>query len=58
MNEAWAINVRDQCLAMGIDFFFKQWGSWGQDGQKRAKKDNGRNLEGRTWDMIPLLNIA
>ena len=58
MDEVWAINVRDQCLASGIDFFFKQWGSWGQDGQRRTKKDNGRDLQGRTWDMIPLLNIA
>lgn len=58
MNESWAINVRNQCLELDIDFFFKQWGTWGQDGQKRAKKDNGRSLDGRTWDMIPLLNIA
>ncbi|MDA8977634.1 phage Gp37/Gp68 family protein [bacterium] len=58
MNETWALNVRDQCLNANVDFFFKQWGSWGQDGQKRAKRDNGRDLAGRTWDMIPALNIA
>jgi hypothetical protein len=33
-------------------FFFKQWGGWGADGKKRAKKQNGRLLEGRTWDVV------
>lgn len=34
--------------------FFKQWGGWGADGKKRAKKQNGRLLEGRTWDAVPV----
>ena len=58
MKESWAINVRDQCLESNVDFFFKQWGSWGADGLKRAKKENGRNLDGRTWDMIPVVSLA
>jgi len=36
-----------------IPFFFKQWGGWGADGKKRAKKTNGRLLLGRTWDSVP-----
>lgn len=28
-------------------------GGWGADGLKRAKKQNGRLLEGRTWDAVP-----
>ena len=58
MREEWALSVRDQCLENGVDFFFKQWGSWGVDGAKRSKRENGRKLEGRVWDMIPMLNIA
>jgi protein gp37 len=53
MDERWVIRLRDQCLAVGVDFFFKQWGSWGPDGVKRAKSANGRKLQGKTWDEIP-----
>lgn len=58
MEESWALNVRNQCLEADIKFFFKQWGSWGQDGLRRAKRENGRSLDGRTWDMIPALSLA
>lgn len=57
MEEAWALKLRDQCLRAGIDFFFKQWGSWGQDGVKRAKSANGRELQGEIWDMIPAIAV-
>lgn len=57
MEEAWALKLRDQCLRAGIDFFFKQWGSWGQDGVKRAKSANGRELQGEVWDMIPAIAV-
>lgn len=32
VNPAWARNLRDQCAAHGVPFFFKQWGEWGPDG--------------------------
>ena len=53
MKEAWALNIRNQCRQAGVAFFFKQWGAWGNDGVKRSKKANGRQLEGQTWDRIP-----
>ena len=53
MKEQWATDLRDQCKKANIDFFFKQWGAWGEDGIKRSKKANGRKLQGRIWDMIP-----
>lgn len=28
MSEKWATDLRDQCLAFNIPFFFKQWGAW------------------------------
>lgn len=56
MQEAWVENIRRQCEAIGAAFFFKQWGGWGADGQRRAKKRNGRQLNGRTWDDMPELS--
>lgn len=58
MEEAWVLKIREQCLNADVDFFFKQWGAWGQDGIKRNKKANGRKLEGRTWDMIPAVAVG
>ncbi len=46
MKAEWAKEIRDQCLAASVPFFFKQWGGWN-------KKKAGRNLEGRTWDQMP-----
>lgn len=57
MNEQWVLSIRNQCGKAGVDFFFKQWGSWGADGVKRAKSANGRELEGKTWDMIPTIAV-
>lgn len=54
MKMEWADSVRQQCQEQGVAFFFKQWGGWGADGKKRAKSANGRELNGRTWDEMPL----
>lgn len=53
MKMEWADSVRQQCQDQDVAFFFKQWGGWGADGQKRAKSVNGRLLHGRTWDEVP-----
>lgn len=53
MRPEWVSNVRRQCADQQVAFFFKQWGGWGPDGRKRGKKQNGRLLEGRTWDGVP-----
>ena len=47
----WVLEVRDQCLAADVAFFFKQWGG-------RTPKANGRELDGRTWDAMPALASA
>ena len=54
MLPAWVENVKRQCDAQRVKFFFKQWGAWGQDGVRRSKKENGRRLHGRTFDAMPL----
>ncbi|WP_459873285.1 DUF5131 family protein [Endothiovibrio diazotrophicus] len=55
MKPEWVDSIRVQCDANNVAFFFKQWGGWGADGVKRAKKHNGRKLHGRTWDETPQL---
>lgn len=55
MKPEWIDPIRQQCEESGAAFFFKQWGGWGADGVKRAKKQNGRQLHGRTWDDMPAL---
>ena len=46
MNPEWAIDIRNQCLAARVAFFFKQWGG-------RSPKTGGRLLEGREWNQFP-----
>ena len=47
MKEEWAIDIRDQCAAKDVHFFFKQWG-----GVRKSKK--GRAMDGRTYDEMPI----
>lgn len=46
MKREWVIDIRRQCKAMGVAFFFKQWGGVN-------KKRAGRELDGRTYDAMP-----
>ncbi len=46
MKEAWVTNIREQCDAAGVPFFFKQWGGV-------RKSEAGRTLDGRTFDDMP-----
>lgn len=46
IDPAWVRDIRDQCLAAQVPFFFKQWGGIN-------KKKAGRKLDGRTWDQMP-----
>jgi protein gp37 len=46
MEESWVTDIRDQCHAANVPFFFKQWGGVN-------KKKNGRTLEGQTYDEMP-----
>ena len=46
MDPTWVLDIRDQCQAQGVPFFFKQWGG-------TNKKKTGRLLEGQTWNEMP-----
>lgn len=54
MKMDWAEAVREPCQEQKVAFFFNQWGGWGADGMKYAKAANGRELNGRTWDEMPV----
>lgn len=45
-DQNWVREIRDQCIASGVPFFFKQWGG-------PRPKSGGRTLDGRTWDQFP-----
>jgi len=56
MHPDWVREIRDQCLAAGVPFFFKQWGEFWHNGvffQKVGKKYSGRELDGREWNEMP-----
>ena len=55
MKPEWAINIKKQCEKQGKEFFFKQWGTWGEDGIKRSKKTNGRTLQGKIYNGEPAI---
>ncbi len=47
INIEWVRSIREQCIQADVPFFFKQWGGV-------QKKKNGRVLDGRTWDALPV----
>lgn len=46
LDPAWVREIRDQCVAARVPFFFKQWGG-------RTSKAGGRVLDGMKWDQMP-----
>ncbi len=42
----WIRDIRDNCIATGVPFFFKQWGG-------KNKKKSGDLLDGRQWHQMP-----
>lgn len=42
----WVREIRDQCLARGVAFFFKQWGGF-------RPKSGGRVLDSYEWNQYP-----
>lgn len=51
MQEAWAIELRDACIAQGVEFFFKQWGG-------ARPKSGGRKLDGVEWNGFPKMHLT
>lgn len=55
MKEEWVKSIKDQSNKQGAAFFFKQWGTWGSDGIKRNKKANGKLINGKVYQAMPVL---
>lgn len=53
MKAEWAREVRRQCEAQGVPFFFKQWGTYDAAGVRRGKSKSGRILDNQVWDGLP-----
>lgn len=67
MSPDWARHLRDQCMAAGVPFHFKQWGEWSATPARSGRlvqidtqlmlrvgrKTAGRVLDGREWDEVP-----
>jgi protein gp37 len=47
IDARWVRELRDKCIESDVAFFFKQWGG-------RTPKANGRSLDGRIWDQMPV----
>lgn len=68
MHPDWVRSIRDQCVAAGVPFFFKQWGEYlfaneyvrkhqGKEFCRVGKKRAGRILDGREWNEFPEVSI-
>lgn len=51
MKPEWVRELKTKCRKHHIPFFFKQWGG-------TIKSRTGRELDGRTWDQMPVLKAA
>jgi protein gp37 len=58
MKKEWIKNIKKQCEAQDVSFFFKQWGTWGSDGKKRSKHANGKLLDGKIIQNLPEFEMA
>jgi protein gp37 len=54
MKEEWVLSIERQASLNGSAFFFKQWGTWSVDGIKRSKYANGKLLEGKIRQAMPI----
>ena len=55
MKLDWVTHIMKQVDAQGCAFFFKQWGTWGSDGVKRSKHKNGKLIDGRVIQEMPIV---
>jgi protein gp37 len=51
MHPDWARSLRDQCVAAGVPFFFKQWGEWAPDPDLPSELQEHYDVIGQ-WDGV------
>ena len=54
MKEEWVRSIQRQAEEQNSAFFFKQWGTWGSDGIKRNKHKNGKLIDGKVFQAMPV----
>jgi protein gp37 len=63
MHPAWVRSLRDQCVAAGVPFFFKQWGEWkpvegggwiGRASESGTRKARSHSWPGESWQSFAL----
>jgi protein gp37 len=55
MKEKWVREIQIACKTCRVPFFFKQWGAYDIRGRRVGKKRSGRELQGRTWNEMPVI---
>ncbi|MCQ2135187.1 MAG: phage Gp37/Gp68 family protein [Bacteroidales bacterium] len=53
MQEDWVWNLKEKCEESDVAFFLKQWGTYGVDGIRRKKSENGCLLKGSEYKSYP-----
>jgi protein gp37 len=53
MHPDWVRSIKDQCLAAGVPFFFKQWGDYAKFYEKVGKSKSGCLLDGKEYKQFP-----
>lgn len=56
MHPAWARGLRDQCVAAGAPFFFKQWGEW-LPGSQMSEADREHYAEVLSLDQVHIFDV-
>ena len=54
----WVRAARDACVAAGVPFHFKTWGSRALGADGLVMSVQGRQLDGRVWDQVPEVQEA
>lgn len=55
MKLDWVTHIMKQVEVQNCAFFFKQWGTWGSDGVKRNKHKNGKLIDGKVIQEMPIV---
>jgi protein gp37 len=58
MNPQWARSVRDQCLAAGVRFHFKQFGNWKPVPARQVNGFEARTLFLSNGEKITVANVG
>ncbi|MDR0294661.1 MAG: phage Gp37/Gp68 family protein [Prevotellaceae bacterium] len=54
MKKEWVSAIKEQAEMQKSMFYFKQWGTWGSDGVKRNKHENGKEFNGKIYQAMPV----